>query len=98
MSLKRAVLTGILIAALLLGCQGESSDFLSFTGTVRWKALATGFYAIDADNGERYEPLNLPSSFAQDGLRVRVTAKERPEIVSIFMYGKAIEIVSIRRI
>ncbi len=87
-----------LSATLQIGCESEETDFVTFTGTVRWKAFEGGFFAIDADNGERYQPINLPSSFREDGLRVRVTAVERPDLVSTHMYGKLIEIVTISRL
>ena len=71
---------------------------LEFTGTVRWRELEGGFYAIDADDGRKFEPLNLSRDFRVDGLRVRVIAKPRPDMASIRMYGTLIEIVRISRL
>jgi len=75
--------------------QAISDDALEFTGTVRWQTLESGFYAIDADNGQKYEPINLPSVCQVNGLRVHVTARERDDMASINMYGTIIEITSI---
>jgi heat shock protein HslJ len=75
--------------------QARNNDHMAFTGTVKWQTLESGFYAIDADDGKKYEPINLPSEYRVNGLRVRVTAKERDDMASINMYGTIIEITSI---
>lgn len=78
--------------------QARDVDDLGFTGTVKWQALESGFYAIDADDGQKYEPINLPSEYQVNGLRVRVTARERNDMASINMYGTIIDITSISRL
>jgi hypothetical protein len=91
------LLLGILLAA-TTGCDGQDNGTLAFTGTVSHKSLESGFFAIDADNGQGYEPINLPADFAIDGLRVRVSARVRDDMASINMYGSLIEIVAISRL
>ncbi len=81
---------------LVFQCVGEG--LLEFVGTVRWRELEGGFYAIDADDGRKFEPLNLPRDFRVDGVRVRVTAKPRPDMASIHMYGTIVEIIRISRL
>jgi heat shock protein HslJ len=78
--------------------QSSGNANLSFTGTVKWQPIESGFYAIDADDGKKYEPINLPSEYRVNGLRVRVTARKRDDMASINMYGTIIEIVSISRL
>lgn len=83
------------------GCTDEippSEVSVNITGTVSYKALETGFYAIDADDGEKYEPINLPEEFSIDGLRVRVTARRLEDMASINMYGTIIEILLIEKL
>jgi heat shock protein HslJ len=75
--------------------QARDDDYVAFVGTVKWQVLEGGFYAIDADDGQKYEPINLPSEYQVNGLRVRVTAIERDDMASINMYGTIIEIISI---
>ncbi len=70
----------------------------SFAGTVKWQLIESGFFAIDADDGKKYEPINLPPEYRVHGLRVRVTARKRDDMASINMYGTMIEIVSTSRI
>lgn len=83
-----------------LGCEsdGGGNENVTFTGTVVWKPLESGFFAIDADDGRKFEPINLPREFAVNGLRVRVTARVRDDMASVNMYGTIIEITEIVRL
>ncbi len=78
--------------------QSRNNANLAFMGTVKWQTIESGFYAIDADDGNKYEPINLPSEYRVNDLRVRVTAKKRDDMASINMYGAIIEIISISRL
>ena len=71
------------------------ADSFEIVGTVTYKNIEGGFYAIDADNGSKYDPINLPESFRKDGLKVRVTARPRIDAMSLHMYGAIIEVVNI---
>jgi hypothetical protein len=68
------------------------------TGTIRYVDIEGGFYEISADNGETYDPTNLPQEYAKDGLRVKFTAKYLKDAVGIHMSGKIVEILTIERI
>ena len=68
---------------------------ITFTGTVAHKRIEGGFFAIEAEDGAKYVPLDLPEDFAKDGLKVKVTGRPRPDLVSHHMYGTLIEIVDI---
>jgi hypothetical protein len=81
-----------------MACEGQDHGTVSFTGTVSYKNLEGGFYAIDADDGQKYMPINLPKEFAVDGLRVQVSARPKAEMVGIQMYGIMAEIVEISRL
>lgn len=101
--MKRTLLQILMIGMLIFinGCNDEklsSEPTISITGTVTWKPLETGFYAIDADDGKKYEPINLPDEFAIDGLKVRVTARKLDDMVSVNMYGRIIEIILIEKL
>ncbi|MFP3868803.1 MAG: hypothetical protein ACLFUU_11685 [Desulfobacteraceae bacterium] len=99
---------GLMILA--VGCSGDlmtaansqaeaaGEDAMVITGTVRHIPLEGGFYGIIADNGERYDPINLDPQYAVDGLRVRITARVRPDQVSFHMWGKIIEIITIEKL
>jgi len=70
-------------------------DTFEITGTVVYKSIEGGFYAIDADDGRKYDPINLPENFRKDGLKVKLTARLKRDAVSFHMYGSIIEVVSI---
>lgn len=71
------------------------ADAFEITGTVSHKNFEGGFFAIDADDGKRYDPISLPEQFRKDGLKVKVTARLKPNAVSFHMYGSIIEILDI---
>lgn len=88
---------GLLLALVRTGT-AQDPDLFSFDGTVVHQTIEQGFFAINADNGQKFTPLGLPQEFAVDGLRVRVTARARDDAVRIYMYGALIEIVEISKL
>jgi hypothetical protein len=68
---------------------------VEIVGTVTYKSLEGGFYAIDGDDGKKYDPVNLPEAFRKDGLRVKATARLKPGVMGFHMYGAIVEIVDI---
>jgi len=68
------------------------------TGTVRHIDLEGGFYGLEADDGTKLDPVNLPEEFRQDGMRVWVRVKELKDRVSIHMWGQVVRIVEIKRL
>ena len=71
------------------------ADSFEIVGTVRYKNMEGGFYAIDGDDGKKYDPINLPESFRKDGLKVKVRARMKKDAVSVHMYGEIIEVIEI---
>ena len=106
--IKVLLLSTIAVFSMLLfGCSSDSTPpdpapapppgrvrMIDFTGTVVFKSIEGGFYAIDGDSGEKYNPINLPKEFQKDGLHVKVSARPA-EGMSIRMYGHLIEIIGI---
>lgn len=68
------------------------------TGTIKYLSFEGGFYGIVADNGKRYDPINLPKEYRQDGLRVGFQAIEMKGMVSIRMWGTIIKITKITKL
>ena len=60
-----------------------------------YKNIEGGFFAIESDDGSKYDPINLPESFRRDGLEVKVSARFKKEAMSFHMYGAIIEVVNI---
>jgi hypothetical protein len=71
------------------------ADLFEILGNVTYKRIEGGFYAIDGDDGRKYDPINLPESFKKDGLKVKVTARLKKDAMSFHMYGAIIEVVNI---
>ncbi|MBS1272172.1 MAG: hypothetical protein MAGBODY4_01311 [Candidatus Marinimicrobia bacterium] len=94
--MRRVIPTIVVIFLLVLGCSTE--EIISDRGTIRYIDLEGGFYGIIADNGERYDPLNLPEEFKQDSLRVKFTAVEAKEQASFHMWGTIVEITRIEKV
>lgn len=74
---------------------GPPADTVEILGTVVYKNLEGGFFAIDGDDGRKYDPIKLPESFRKDGLQVKVSARIRRNAMSFHMYGAIIEVVNI---
>jgi hypothetical protein len=73
----------------------RQADIVEIQGTVVYKELEGGFYAIEGDDGRIYDPINLPESFKTNGLRVRARVRYKNDAVGIHMAGDIVEIVDI---
>ena len=76
----------------------DDGDLLRFTGRVVFVSLEGGFYGLVAEDGRKYDPLNLPQEYRRDGLQVRVTARPVQNAVGFHMWGTRIEIINIKRL
>lgn len=61
-------------------------------GTVTYVDLEGGFFGILGDDGNEYDPLDLPTRFAVDGLRVSIEARVRQDLASAHMWGALVEL------
>ena len=90
----------ILLAA--AGCSSTQrsgeGDIVEGTGTVQYIEVEGGFYGIVADDGRQFDPRDLDESYKEDGLRVHFRLREVEDVVSIRMWGRIVDIISIERI
>jgi hypothetical protein len=70
---------------------------MEISGVIRYYELEGGFYAILGEDGETYNPINLPEEFRQDGLPVRAKIRPRHDMMGIHQAGPLVEIIEIRR-
>ncbi len=70
-------------------------ELFEIVGKVTYKSMVGGFYAIEGDDGKKYDPVNLPEPFKKDGLKVDMTARLKKGAMGFHMYGAIIEIVNI---
>ena len=73
---------------------GENGDAkFVVTGRMAYQSLGTGFWGFIAEDGGEYRPVATADELQSEGLRVSITAKAAANSVSIFMWGKPIDIL-----
>ncbi len=77
--------------------KGEREEQM-LSGTVRYLEIEGGFYGLVADDGTKYDPINLPAEYKKDGLRVKFAVLEKKGVMSFHMWGKIVEVVKIQKI
>jgi hypothetical protein len=100
---KSSYLIALLLLAVLImtpvSCSnGAKENIVAGNGTVEYIELEGGFYGIVADDGKKYDPINLAPEFQQDGLRVRFEARVRKDLASTHMWGTIVEITRIEKL
>ncbi len=67
-------------------------------GKITYQSVGTGFWGIIGDDGQKWRAEKMPSQWQEDGLNVHVEAELSKNQMSLFMWGKAIKIKSIKAI
>lgn len=98
MNKKRAFIFISLSLPFFLFTQNCSNPWITGKGNIVFLGFEGGFYGIEADNGEHYDPTNLPANYMIDGLRVKFTVKILSDVYSVHMWGYVVEIISIKKI
>ena len=80
-----------------LGRGEQSGPVFHLGGTVRHVELEGGLFVIEAADGTRYVPTNLPPAYQLDGLALEAEARRRDDMASIAMVAPLIELVRIRK-
>ena len=84
----------------LAACHGSDVSGLATRvdtdGVVRFVSLEGGFYSLESAQG-KFDPMNLPADYQQDGLRVHFRGTVRRDMASTHMYGQILELSDIRR-
>lgn len=103
----RANRTYLILVFLISICTATTSVYSSLildkkviytTGTIVLVPLEGGFYGIEGDDYNHYEPINLPKDFKINGIRVIFNAIKRDDLGSFRMWGFIIQIINIKRI
>jgi len=84
-------------SALRIENEDGGGNQLEISGVVRYYELEGGFYGIRTEEGETYNPINLPAEFRQDGLPVWVKVRLRNDMMGIHQAGPLVEIIEIRK-
>jgi len=64
-------------------------------GTVVWQDLEMGFFGIQTKSGKDYLPLNLPSKLQKNGISVHLKIEEKPDAMTMVMWGIPIQIIEV---
>jgi hypothetical protein len=88
----------LMVGASALSTQFTTNDGLIHgKGAVKYLSFEGGFYGIVGDDGENYDPINMPQEFKVDGLRVQFVANIT-NYLSFHMWGYVVKLVSIERL
>ena len=90
------IVTSILVVG-LMGCINREGIVVGI-GTIQYNDFEGGFYGIVGDDGENYDPINLPSDFEENGLRVKYALKILEDQDSIHQWGIMVEIIKIEKL
>ena len=88
----------VVVMLLTQSCTTDTRETGSLTGTVVFLSFEGGFYGIKGDDGQNYDPTNLPEDLQKDGLRVRFEIKPITNRASFHMWGVIIELVHIHKL
>ena len=95
---KHLIVIGTAILLLVVGLSGCLDNYVEGTGRIQYNDFEGGFYGIVSDDGEHYDPINLPSEFEEDGLRVGFKLKTLENQSSIHMWGTVVRIINIEKL
>ncbi|MFK8105371.1 MAG: hypothetical protein AB8G15_22855 [Saprospiraceae bacterium] len=66
----------------------------TISGTVKFQNLGMGFWGVIGDNGEEWRPVNMPEQLKSEGAKVKLKIEVLTEDMSMFMWGKAVKLIS----
>jgi len=72
---------------------GQDKTF-TITGTMLYKNLEGGFFAFDSDDGKKYVLSGLEKNMLKHGLRLKITATQQPDVLTIQQYGTPLKVLS----
>lgn len=76
----------------------QNEGLIQGLATVHYQDIEGGFWGLIADDGQKYDPLELDEALQQDGLRVRFSARPDPDRMSTHMWGQIVELVEIEAV
>lgn len=73
-------------------------NVVSGKGEIVFVELEGGFFGIIADDGQRFDPINLDSELRVSGLKVRFSGTVRRNVIGIHMWGTPLELIQIEKL
>lgn len=85
----------ILLFLVLITSIGLSQEMVNTTGKVEYFTFEGGFYGIIGDDGNNYEPMNLPEQFQRQDCKIKFIGIIRTDAMSVHNWGTIIELKEI---
>jgi hypothetical protein len=87
----------LLLFAITAGCAVHRT--VRGKGTIHLVTTEGGFWTIQGDDGNVYDPIHgISPEYQQEGLRVRFEAEYQPDAMSTHMAGTMVEITKLQRL
>ena len=77
--------------------EGEGGPPFHLTGTVTKMEIEGGLWVIRAQDGAKYNVINLPQEYQVEGAEVEADARRREHVQVIDAAGPSVDILRIRR-
>jgi hypothetical protein len=87
----------IIVIGYISSSDNSNQEIVYDTGEIIYLSFEGGFFGIVTDEGIHYDPINLPSEFEIDGLRIRFIG-EKLDLYSFHMWGIIIRIIFIEKL
>jgi len=90
-------LIALLAVALILGGCGRDGreNEVATKGMIKYIDLEGGFFGLIGDDGQGYDPINLPDKYRLANRRVHFKGIIRHDMVSVNMWGVILELTEI---
>lgn len=75
--------------------ESEMEKSQAITGSIVYKDMEGGFYALVTENGDHYTLKGLDKKYHQNGLVVKVTGQPMPDVMSITMFGTVFKVADV---
>jgi len=83
---------------LLLACAGSPAPAgIEVTGVIRFQDIEGGVYLLETEDGGRYQLLDLPDDFREDGLAVRATFRIESDVMTTGQAGTPAKVLHVER-
>jgi hypothetical protein len=77
--------------------EGDGGPPFHLTGTVTRMDIEGGLWVIRAQDGAKYNVINLPEEFRVDGTEIEADARRRENVQVIDAAGPSVDILRIRK-
>ncbi len=72
-----------------------SQDIVNTTGKIEYFPFEGGFYGIIGDDGNNYDPMNLPAEYQKENCKVKFKGIIRTDVMSVHNWGIILELKDI---